>query len=53
MYARLNEFRADVKVIEEMKEKDQKKYKKDLDKRMNAEIEEQVQNWSQFNKANL
>lgn len=53
MYARLNEYRADVKVIEEMKEKDQKKYKKDLDKRMNAEIEEQVQNWTQFNKANL
>jgi flagellar FliJ protein len=53
MYARLNEFRADVKVIQEMKEKDQKKYKKDLDKRMNAEIEEQVQNWTQFNKANI
>ncbi len=48
MYLMLNKLRADVKVIEEMKDKDRKKYKKDLDKRMNADIEEQVQNWSQF-----
>jgi flagellar FliJ protein len=53
MYSRLNEFRADVKVITQMKEKDQKKYKKESEKKMNAEIEEQVQNWTQFNKANL
>lgn len=42
----LKQLRADVKVIEEMKEKDKTKYKKELNKKINANIEEQVQNWN-------
>lgn len=45
MYQILAQFRADVKVIEEMKVKDQSAHKKALNKKMNQEIEEQVQNW--------
>lgn len=40
-------LRADVKVIEQMKEKDQKAYKKEIEKKQFAEIEEQVTNWKQ------
>ena len=43
----LKSLRADLKVIEKMKEKDQTKYKKDLNKRQFQEMEEQVQNWKQ------
>lgn len=47
MYMILNRFRADVKVIEEMKEKDKVQHKKHQEKKMHEEIEEQVQNWRQ------
>lgn len=47
-YDELKFLRADVKVIEEMKEKDKVKYKKALEKKQFAEIEEQVQNWKQI-----
>ena len=44
-YEELSKLRADVKVITQMKEKDHLKYKKNLEKKMNERIEEQVQNW--------
>ena len=47
-YEELKQFRADVKVLDEMKEKDKTKYKKDLQKRIYEEIEEQNQNWRQL-----
>jgi flagellar export protein FliJ len=50
LYQILSQFRADVKVIDEMKTKDQKAYKKATDKKMHQEIEEQVQNWKQVTK---
>lgn len=40
-------LRANVKVLEKMKEKDQYNYKRKIEKKMNQEIEEQVQNWRQ------
>lgn len=48
-YGMLKEFRAKAKVLEEMKEKDQKAHKKLANKQMHQKIEEQVMNWSQFN----
>ena len=44
-YDELSRFRADVKVIEKMKERDAKAYKQKIEKKMNEQIEEQVQNW--------
>lgn len=44
-YLELNQLRANVKVIDKMKEKDRTKHKKELNKKMNEAIEEQVQNW--------
>lgn len=44
-YDELSRFRADVKVIEQMKERDLKAHKKRIEKKMNEQIEEQVQNW--------
>ncbi len=52
-YDNLKLLRADVKVIEEMKEKDLLKYKKALQKKQFENIEEQVQNWNQFKKVIL
>ena len=49
-YEELSHLRANVKVIEKMKEKDKIKYKKQLDKKIFEEIEEQTQNWRQFKK---
>lgn len=46
----LKTLRANVKVIDEMKEKDKVKYKKKLEKKQFEDIEEQVQNWNQFRK---
>jgi flagellar export protein FliJ len=48
-YDHLKFLRADLKVVDEMKQKDKKKYKKDLEKKQYQELEEQVQNWKQFN----
>ncbi|MBD66424.1 MAG: hypothetical protein CME62_14530 [Halobacteriovoraceae bacterium] len=47
MFKELNKLRADVKVIEKMKEKEIKSYKKEYTKKQFATIEEQVQNWKQ------
>ena len=47
MYQILTQFRADVKLVEQMKEKDKTAHKKASDKKMYAEIEEQIQNWKQ------
>ena len=44
-YEELKTFRADVKLIDEMKEKDMKVYKKNLEKKMFNDIEEANQNW--------
>jgi len=44
-FKELADLRANVKVLEKMKEKDHKAYKKNLEKKMNERIEEQVQNW--------
>lgn len=52
-YENLKILRGDVKVIEEMKEKDVLKYKKALQKKQFENIEEQVQNWNQFKKVIL
>lgn len=49
----LIDHRANVKVLESMKEKQQMKYKKELNKKIDQDIEEQVMNWMQFKKANL
>jgi hypothetical protein len=35
-------------VMENLKEKDMEKYKKELEKRINVTIEEQTQNWWQY-----
>lgn len=45
LYQQLNQLRADVKVIDEMKEQKTKEYKKSLNKKQFEEIEEQNQNW--------
>lgn len=49
----LIELRANVKVLDSMKEKQFEKYKKDLNKKIDLDIEEQVQNWMQYKKVNL
>jgi len=46
-FEELKHLRADVKVIDEMKDKDMLVYKKKVEKKMNEEIEEQNQNWRQ------
>ncbi len=46
-YEELKLYRAELKVIEKMKEKDKVQYKKKLNKRQFEELEEQVQNWKQ------
>ena len=52
-YQQLAKLRAEVKVIDEMKEDQRKKYKKEVEKKQFAEIEEQVQNWRQVVKQEL
>jgi len=47
-YRILSTLRANVKVIEEMKEKDKTEYKKQLNKKINEDIEEQNMNWRQI-----
>lgn len=42
----LAKLKGDVKVISNMKEKSIKKYKKELNKKMNESLEEQTQNWN-------
>jgi flagellar FliJ protein len=44
-FVQLAQLRANVKVLEKMKEKDKKAYKKQIEKKQNERIEEQVQNW--------
>lgn len=44
-FKELADLRANVKVLDKMKEKDHKSYKKNLEKKMHETIEEQVQNW--------
>lgn len=48
LYQELSQYRAKVKVLENMKEKDRLKYKKALNKKEQEKIEEQVQNWKQI-----
>lgn len=48
LYLDLNKFRADVKVIEKMKEKDLLQYKKQREKKEFEILEEQIQNWKQI-----
>lgn len=45
LYESLKQLRADVKVIDEMKEKEKTKYKKKITKKQFEELEEQNQNW--------
>jgi len=47
-YRELAQLRAQVKVIDEMKEKQKLKYKKSVEKKQFETIEEQVQNWRQI-----
>ncbi len=47
----LSKLRADVKVLDEMKEKKRVAHKKMVEKKMHEEIEEQVQNWRLAQKA--
>ena len=49
-FEELKILRGSVKVIDEMKEKDKIKYKKKIEKKQFEDIEEQVQNWNQFQK---
>ncbi|MCO4752986.1 MAG: hypothetical protein KC478_00820 [Bacteriovoracaceae bacterium] len=49
-FEELKIMRANVKVLEEMKEKNKKAHKKMSDKLMHQKIEEQVMNWNQFKK---
>lgn len=44
-YNELNQYRAAVKVIEKLKEKEQIKYKNYINKKISEQVEEQVQNW--------
>jgi flagellar FliJ protein len=48
LFVELNKFRADVKVIEKMKDKDMTKFKKEKIKKEHQDLEEQVQNWKRF-----
>lgn len=43
-------LRGDLKVMEQLKEKDFEKFKVDYNKKINEKIEEQTQNWLQFQK---
>lgn len=47
-YKELAKLKAETNVIDEMKEKQKTQYKKNLEKKQFAEIEEQVQNWKQI-----
>lgn len=47
-FKELARLRAEVNVIDDMKEKQKKEYRKKLEKKQFAEIEEQVQNWRQI-----
>ena len=49
-FEELKTMRANVKVLEEMREKNKKAHKKMADKLMHQKIEEQVMNWNQFKK---
>lgn len=51
-YEELKGLRAKAKVLEEMKEKDRKAFKKKADKESHQKIEEQVMNWNQFRARN-
>lgn len=51
-YNELKQFRAKAKVLEEMKEKDHKAFKKKANKEEHQKIEEQVMNWNQFRATN-
>ena len=42
-------FRGELKVLENLKEKDFDQYKKALNKEIDQKVEEQTQNWLQFN----
>lgn len=44
-FKELSEYRGEVKLVQEMKDKDKKKYMKERDKKEFETIEEQVQNW--------
>jgi type III secretory pathway component EscR len=46
-FTELNQLRADVKVIEKMREKDFNSYRKKIMKKQNAELEETLMNWKQ------
>ena len=45
LYLELNRKRADVKVIEKLKEKEHKEYKKNLEKKRAEQLEESVLSW--------
>ena len=47
-YKELNQLRADVKVMEKLKEKEKKLYIKKIEKKQYEELEEQIQNWRSF-----
>ncbi len=51
-YEELKLFRAKAKVLEEMREKDRKAFKKKANKEEHQKIEEQVMNWNQFRASN-
>jgi hypothetical protein len=42
-------LRGELKVLENLKEKDFDQYKKALNKEIDQKVEEQTQNWLQFN----
>jgi flagellar export protein FliJ len=51
-YIELKQLRANVKVLEKMKEKDMRNYKLKLNRKINNEIEENVMNWKQSQQGN-
>jgi flagellar FliJ protein len=52
-YEELYKLRADVKVIEKLREKDFNKYKKEVNKKLELEREENLMMWSQYNTEEL
>lgn len=46
----LTKLRGDVKIMEDMKEKDKLKYKKHIEKKQWEDLEEQILNWQRFAK---
>lgn len=47
-FQELSRLRANVKVIEKMKHKDRVNYKRELNKKLESDLEESNQNWQQF-----